>query len=159
VNKFLVVFFFFLISGAAYGQHVLIRPNASVGYFHGDGKTGLSFDYGAKILLAANTSQRYGIKIDHLNVFHDDNAKSSYVGAGLFIEQVIFTYFNMGIGTVGYINITSPGRNPFGIYSHLGFEYPFAKRFSLLAAYQSEIIFSGSVATNNAFMLGLGLHL
>jgi hypothetical protein len=84
-----VVFFFFLISGAAYGQYVLIRPNSSV----------------------------------------------------------------------GYINVTSPGSNPFGIYSHLGFEYPFVKRFSILAAYQSEIIFSDSVATNNAFMLGLGFHL
>jgi hypothetical protein len=159
MKKFMAVFLFSLITGAVYGQNILIRPNASAGYFHGDGKKGLSCDYGAKILLAANKSQRYGIKIDHLNVFHDDNAKSSYVGAGLFIEQVILKYFNMGIGTVGYINVTSPGSNPFGIYSHLGFEYPLAKHFSILAAYQSEIIFSGGVAANNAFMLGLGLHL
>jgi hypothetical protein len=157
MKRIIAVFLFFLISGAAYSQVVLIRPNSSVGYFHGDGKKGLSFDYGAKILLAANKSQRYGIKVDHLNVF-DDNVQSSYLGVGLFIEQVIFRYFNMGIGTVGYINISDSGSNPFGIYSHLGFEYPFAGRFSILAAYQSEIIFSGSLATNNAFMLGLGLH-
>ena len=76
---------------------------------------------------------------------------------GIYLEQVIFRYFNMGIGTVGYIGL-SDNKNPFGLYSHLGFEYPFANRFHFLAAYQSEMIFTQEITMNNAFMLGIGIN-
>jgi hypothetical protein len=75
------------------------------------------------------------------------------LSTGLFIEQVVFNYFNMGIGTVGYINTKQKGENPFGLYSHLGFEYNFNESFGLLAAYQSEFIFRKQFTSNNALLL------
>jgi len=115
---------------------------------------GLSYTYGLKILLMSNDFQRYGIKIDHLNILADE--KYSYLSTGLFIEQVVFKYFNMGIGTVGYINTMQTGENPFGLYTHLGFEYYFLKWLGIVAAYQSEFIFRKSFTMNNAFLLEIG---
>lgn len=156
MKKICVVLLFMVLAGAVYGQTVLLRPNASVGYFTAGDMKGLSYDYGMKILLSANEFQRYGIKIDHLNL-KGDNALS-YLGTGIFIEQILFKYFNMGIGTVGYISLQGEN-NPFGIYSHLGFEYSFGKHLNILAAYQSEFIFRKNFTMNNAFTLGLGVQL
>jgi hypothetical protein len=151
VRRVIIIFIFFLLTSAIYGQTVLIRPGASIGYCSADDMEGMSYTYGLKVLLMANGFQRYGIKIDHLNILSDE--KRSYLSTGLFIEQVVFKYFNMGIGTVGYINTVQWGENPFGLYTHLGFEYNFKKRFGILAAYQSEFIFRKSFTMNNAFLL------
>jgi len=62
----------------------------------------------------------------------------------------------MGIGTVGYINTRQLGENPFGLYSHLGFEYNFNELFGFMAAYQSEFIFRKQFTTNNALLLEVG---
>jgi len=104
----------------------------------------------------ANEFQRYGIKVDHLNILADD--KQSYLSTGVFIEQVIFKHFNMGIGTIGYINTIQWGENPFGLYTHLGFEYNFNKWFGVVAAYQSDFIFRKPFTMNNAFLLELGFR-
>ena len=156
LNVFLMVLIFFLGVSNVYAQSVIIRPNSSIGYFNADDVKGLSYTYGAKILLVANEFQRYGIKIDHLNVLADK--KESYVSTGLFIEQVLFKYFNMGIGTVGYINTIELGENPFGLYTHLGFEYNFNKYIGIVTSYQSEFIFRKSFTMNNAFLLEIGLR-
>jgi hypothetical protein len=154
MKKMGIVFAFFLLTGSIYAQTVLIRPGASIGYCSAGDMKGLSYAYGLKVLLMANEFQRYGVKIDHLNILADD--KMSYLCAGLFIEQVVFKYFNMGIGTVGYINTVQWGENPFGLYTHLGFEYNFNKWFSIVASYQSDFIFRKSFTTNNAFLLEVG---
>jgi hypothetical protein len=151
---FIFTLFILLFAGNIYGQTVLIRPGSSVGYCKADDMEGLSYTYGLKILLMSNDFQRYGVKVDHFNILADD--RHSYLSAGLFIEQVVFKYFNMGIGTVGYINTVQWGENPFGVYSHLGFEYNFTNWFSMVAAYQSEFIFRKSFTTNNAFLLEIG---
>jgi len=151
------VFVFFLFANNIFGQTVLIRPSGSIGYCSADDMKGLSYTYGLKILLMANEFQRYGIKIDHFNVLSDD--KHSYLSTGIFIEQVVFKYFNMGIGTVGYINTVQWGENPFGLYTHLGFEYNFTKWFGIVAAYQSDFIFRKSFTTYNGFLLEIGFKL
>jgi len=155
-NIFVFTLFILLFAGNIYGQTVLIRPNGSIGYCKADDIKGLSYTYGLKILLMSNDFQRYGIKVDHLNILA--NEKHSYLSTGLFIEQVVFKYFNMGIGTVGYINTVQWGENPFGVYSHLGFEYNFSKLFSMVAAYQSEFIFRKSFTTNSAFLFEIGVR-
>jgi len=159
MKKISIVFIFilFLLAGNIYGQTLLIRPGSSVGYCNADDMKGLSYTYGLKILLMSNAFQRYGIKIDHFNILSND--KHSYLRTGIFIEQVVFKYFNMGIGTVGYINTVQWGENPFGLYTHLGFEYSFLKRLSILTAYQSEFIFRKSFTMNNAFLLEIGFNM
>ena len=155
MKKFIFVLaLFFMTLSFSYGQIILIRPNASVGYAFADDTKGLTVNYGLKVLLFANKFQRFGILVDHLFILSDDNV--SYLRAGLMLEQVLFKYFNMGIGTIGYINMVQKGENPFGIYTHLGFEYNFSKHVGILAAYQCDFIFRKPFSMNNAFQLGLG---
>jgi len=156
MKKVSTVFALLLLAGALYGQTALIRPGASIGYCSANDMKGMSYTYGLKVILMANEFQRYGIKIDHLTILADD--KMSYLSTGLFIEQVVFKYFNMGIGTVGYINTVQWGENPFGLYTHLGFEYNFGKWFGIMAAYQSEFIFRKSFTMNTAFLLEIGFR-
>ena len=153
---FVLTLFILPLASNLYGQTILVRPGASIGYCSADDMKGLSYTYGLKVLLMANEFQRYGIKIDHLNILADE--KHSYLSTGLFIEQVVFKYFNMGIGTVGYINTVQWGENPFGLYTHLGFEYNFREWLSIVAAYQSEFIFRRSFTVNNAFLLEIGFR-
>jgi len=158
MKKIIVALFFafFLLAANLYGQTVLVRPGGSVGYCQADDMKGLSYTYGLKILLMSNDFQRYGIKIDHFNILADE--KQSYLTTGIFIEQVLFKFFSMGIGTVGYINMIDWGENPFGLYTHLGFEHNFTKWFSIVAAYQSDFIFRRSFTMNSAFLLEIGFR-
>ena len=156
MKKILIFIVFVLLSNNIFGQAVLVRPGSSIGYFSANDASGLSYTYGVKILLMANESQRYGIIINRLNILSHD--RMSYLSTGIFIEQILFRHFNMGIGTVGYINTIEWGENPFGLYSHLGFEYNFNHRFGIVAAYQSELIFRRSISMNNAFSLELGFR-
>jgi hypothetical protein len=154
VNIALVLF---LISWSfSYGQNILVRPNTSVGYLHADDIDGLVISYGVKIHLAANDFQRYGLLVDHL--FVPDDKDVSYLRTGLMIEQVLFKYFNMGIGTIGYINLVQTGENPFGIYTHLGFEYKIKKNIGFLASFQSDFIFRKRFTMFSAFQAGLNIY-
>jgi hypothetical protein len=154
MRKNVFLLFIVLFTANIYAQTVTIRPGGSIGYYSADDMKGLSYTYGLKILLMANEFQRYGVKIDYLNILAEEN--HSYLCTGLFIEQVVFKYFNMGIGTVGYINTEQRGDNPFGLYTHLGFEYNFVKWFGIMAGYQSDFIFRKPFTTNNAFLLEIG---
>jgi hypothetical protein len=146
---FVQVFIFMGICG--YAQTVMIRPDASVGFFSAGNTSDVSYSYGGKVILMANDFQRYGVLVNHLVL-----SEKSYLTAGIYLEQVVFRYFNMGIGTAGYIGLKNGG-TPFGLYTHLGFEYPFTGRFYFLAAYQSEMIFGSPLIMNNALMLGVGI--
>ena len=147
---------FFITFSFTYGLDFLIRPNTSVGYLHADDIDGLAISYGLKVHLSANEFQRYGWLVDHLLI--PNNKDVSYLRVGLMIEQVLFRYFNMGIGTIGYINLVQTGENPFGIYTHLGFEYKFTKNIGFLASFQSDFIFRKRFTMFSAFQAGLNIY-
>jgi hypothetical protein len=141
----------------SYGQTILIRPDGGFGYFSSDDLKGWAVNYGLKLHLSANEFQRYGIIANHL--FLPKNDQVSYLCAGIMIEQVVFKYFNMGIGSIGYINLIQTGENPFALYTHLGFEYNFTKVINIVAAYRSDFIFRNRFTMYNAFLFGLGIQL
>jgi len=151
MKRLLFVLVFVLSGICCYAQSAMIRPDASIGFFSAGDKHGVSYSYGGKVILMANNSQRYGVLVDHLVL-----SGESYLTVGIFLEQLVFKYFNMGIGTAGYIGLKNGG-NPFGLYTHLGFEYPFTARFYFLAAYQNDMIFSSPLIMNNALMLCIGI--
>jgi hypothetical protein len=151
MKRLLLVLVFIPLGICSYAQTIIVRPDASVGFFNAGDTHGMSYSYGGKVILMANNSQRYGILVDHLVL-----SGESYLTVGIFLEQLVFNHFNMGIGTVGYIGLKNGGI-PFGIYTHLGFEYPFTSRFYFLAAYQNDMIFGSPFIMNNALMLGIGI--
>ncbi|MCC8154171.1 MAG: outer membrane beta-barrel protein [Tannerellaceae bacterium] len=146
-----------IIPAYASGQSFLVRINTSVGYSNSKELSWLSYSYGVKVGLGVNDKQRFGIMFDRLILAENTDNRTMYYTTGIFLEQVLWKYFNMGIGTVGYINQTEKGKNTFGIYSHLGFEYPFAKRWHFLASYQSNFIFEKKMISNSGLSLGVGM--
>lgn len=156
----LLVFVLSIIFPAyASGQSFIARANTSIGYANSKELSGLSYSYGIKAGMAVNDSQRFGIMFDRMVIAENTDNRKIYLATGIFLEQVLWKYFNMGIGTVGYINQTDKGKNPFGVYTHLGFEYPFAKRWHFLISYQSNFIFEKRMITNSALSLGIGIKL
>ena len=131
----LLLIMFFIISTFIYGQIILIRPNAAIGYLNSEDNEGLAINYGIRILLSASDFQRFGILLDHLFITNNDSL--SYLRTGLMLEQVLFKYFNMGHGTIGYINLIDKGDYPFGIYTYLGFEYNVTKIFLFISIISS----------------------
>ncbi|GHU29224.1 hypothetical protein FACS1894164_21450 [Spirochaetia bacterium] len=177
-NRTIFIVIFVLLSVMIYGQTgfdgetetedprepiLMLMPNATVGYYSAMGNDdikGLSYSYGLKILLPANELQRYGVLVDALTLTGKSGGNDDiiFLRTGIYVEQVLFRCFNMGIGTVGYINLTGSGTNPFGLYTHLGFEYPFAKHFFAAVLYQNEWIFASPVISNQAFMASVSVR-
>jgi len=141
---------------SSYRKIGLIRPNVSIGYLSANDVKGLTYNYGLKVLLTANEIQRYGIILDHLKISNNDQL--SYLRTGIFIEQVLFQHFNMGIGTIGYINLVQKGENPFGLYTHLGYEYKITRHINIVVSYQSDFVFRKHFTMYNAFLVGLGMQ-
>ncbi|MHB9295522.1 hypothetical protein PilKf_01268 [Pillotina sp. SPG140] len=172
MKRIIAVTVFVLLSFMVYGETVLdaeaeiakprepivmLTPNATVGYyFAGDAIKGLSYSYGIKILLPANELQRYGVMVDALSL--TGAAGLTFLRTGIYLEQVLFRCFNMGIGTVGYIGLNNGGSHPFGLYNHLGFEFPFNKHFCAALLYQSEWIFDSPLIWNHAFMASISMR-
>jgi len=149
---------FFTMLAFSYGQDLItIRPNVAVGYFYADDVKGTVVNYGLNLLLSSNEFQRYGLIFDHLTM--PDNKEISYLCTGIMIEQVLLNYFNMGIGTIGYINLVQTGENPFGLYTHLGFEYNISRRLNAVASYRSDFIFRKHFTMYSAVQLGFGIRL
>ena len=144
-----------MINVFSYGQTVLIRPNVAIGYFSSSDIRGLAFNYGLKVFLSSNEFQRYGILVDHLII--PGSNQISYLRTGIMIEQILFGFFNTGIGTIGYINLVNPGQNTFGLYTHLGFEYNFTRHLNIVVSNQSDFIFRRHFSMYSAFLIGLGI--
>lgn len=141
-------------------QSLLLRPEASVGYrsiprLH---LSGIEQNYGGKILMEIKPGMRFGLKADYVRTDFKDNPApvQERVCTGIVLEQVLFKYFNMGIGTVGNLSLSESYNHSFTLYTHLGFEYAFPNRVILLAAYQADFQFEKHFGIVNAFRIGIG---
>lgn len=162
MKKTIFLFLICLVSSYATGQSLIVRSEASVGYMTTfDDNHSIVQNYGGKVLFGITEKQRFGLKLDYMNTdFNNVLLNREYVGIGLVLEQVLFKYFNMGIGTVGYVPLNGyKEHSPFGVYTHLGFEYTFDSGLILLAAYQTDFIFNTRFGINNAFKVGVGYRI
>ena len=132
------------------------RPHVSVGFasqYCGGGK-GLTYSAGGRILMAAGTFRRSGIDVTYRRIEFD--SPEEYLRIGIVLEQVLWKYFHMTIGTVGFVHLGESGDNPFGICSGLGYERHF-DRLSFAVAYESELIFDRKLTNTGSLQLILGL--
>ena len=78
---------------------------------------------------------------------------------GIVLEQRLFEWFNMSIGTVGYFNYGVDRSNVIGLTSNLGWEpnnhnIPF-KPF---VTYRSDTIFADNIETINSISIGFNIE-
>ena len=161
IRKLLLSLILIIISVSLSAVGLIIRPEVGIGgttQFNTH-TTYLTQSYGGKVLMAITEQQRFGVKVDFLNLSHAMLPREQYLSVGILLEQVLFKYFHMGIGTVGYVNLHQKGNNPFVLHTQLGFEYPFANHFMVLAAYRADFVFSQHFRLANMFTLGVGYQL
>lgn len=146
-----------------FAQSLIVRPEASIGYMPTFGQThdnAVVQNYGGKVLMGLSDALRFGLKMDWVSMNFDTHVRQEYVSTGIVLEAVVAKYFNAGIGTVGYIATNNKiNHNPFVLYTHLGFEYPFDCGLLLLCAYQADFVFTRPFGLNNAFRMGIGYRI
>ena len=124
-----------------YKTKMIFRPFAGYGYME---KKGISH-YGARLLLTAGSTKRYGVEFTKFRKFFS---------AGIILEQRLFGWFNMSIGTVGYFNYVSNNENVIGIASNLGWEPDNHISFKPFVTYRSDIIFGKPIKSIDSISIG-----
>jgi hypothetical protein len=131
-----------------------IRPHVGLGYGSEPGgeSSGRVLHAGGRVLLSASASKSYGIEATYLQV-PAKGTHAEYLAVGIVLEQRLWHWFNMSIGTIGYVGLATGTGNPFGIVTNLGWE-PDWGRFSPFVTYRSEWIFRSPVVTVNSASAG-----
>ncbi len=102
------------ISGLAFADEgVLIRPHAGFGSIDGN-----SYQHaGMRILFDASTEKKYGLELTRVNT-----KQGNFLAAGIVLEKKVNGWFNMSIGTIGYLGMNSATPNVPGMVLNLGWE-------------------------------------
>ncbi len=90
--------------------------------------------YGVRVLLNSNSKQAYGLEIAK---FKTQNGNFSAIG--IVLEQRLWEWFNMSIGTIGYFDYKE--QNSIGLVSNLGFEPNNHIPFRPFITYRNDTIF------------------
>ncbi|MCL0047233.1 hypothetical protein M1M98_03105 [Thermodesulfovibrionales bacterium] len=77
---------------------------------------------------------------------------------GIVLEQRLFEWFNMSIGTVGYFNYGVDHSNVIGLTSNLGWEPNNHIPFKPIVTYRSDTIFADNIETINSISIGFNIE-
>ncbi len=133
-----------------------LRPHAGLGYgstLGGGGPAGIALHAGGRVLLAANPMQVYGVEATYLRVRASDGTHEERLAVGILLEQRLWDWFNMSIGTIGYLGLASAPGNPFGIVTNLGWE-PRWGPVSPFVTYRSDWIFADPTVSVSSLSAG-----
>ncbi len=109
---------------------IQIRPHFGYG-------SNSSKHYGLRILLSSNEKQAYGLELTKLKTNDDE-----FIAVGIILEQRLWEWFNMSIGTIGYMNYGLDDQNIFGMVSNLGWEPNNSIPFKPFITFRNDIIFA-----------------
>lgn len=121
---------------------IVFRPHSGYGVIAGKGAS----HYGCRILLSTNDIQKYGLEITAF-----DSKGKKFTSAGIVLEQRLFGWFNMSIGTIGYFNYSS---NVAGLTTNLGWEPDNHIPFKPFVTYRNDVIFSNSIEESHSLSIG-----
>ncbi len=116
-----------------------------------------SAEWGADLLLTANSRQRYGLRVSNLDL-DVSGKRQRYLCAGVMLEMVTYDCIRMEIGTLGFAGRgENSGTNPFGIASFMGYEKRLG-RMNLSIGYDSKVIFARPAIVVGSASVGVGVH-
>jgi len=129
-----------LIFNLAYGQtegNLSIDGDDSMTFrpHFGFGSDG-SVYYGGRMLLDAGGIRKYGLEVSKFKT-NDD----SFEVFGIVLEQRLWSWFNMSIGTVGYFNYGADNQHVIGLTSNLGWEPDTQSTLKPFITYRTDVIF------------------
>jgi len=127
----------------------LLRPQAGSGVLDGAHYQHAGF----RFLLNANEIQKYGLELTQINT-----AQGDYVAAGIVLEQRLFGWFNMSIGTIGYYGQGGGAQNQPGLVANLGWEPKTSGPLKPFLTYRNDILFAnGKTLVGQALSAGLSI--
>ena len=159
VFKFYKLIFlgFALVPSMVYADaSITIRPQAGYGYMNAsnsDNSGGIAH-VGVRALLNASEIRRYGLELSKLSM---DGGKD-FTSFGIVLEQRLWGWFNMSIGTVGYFDYGENSENPVGLITNLGWEPSHYKTFKPFITFRNDVIFSNDTDTVQSLSIGMSLE-
>ena len=140
----------------------MVRPFAGVGYSNSSGARGdgVGTHVGARIMLSSNEYQRFGVEITYLDLYalDDGGPDIRYAAVGIVVEQTLWNWFLLSIGTLGYIGIGDNKDKPFGIRTNLGWESNDNSGFQPFIVYRGDFIFDDPSTSVTSFSAGIRIR-
>jgi len=148
--SFLLVFLPSLVNA---GSSLIVRPQVGYGYMASlDSSNGGYISHaGLRILLSAGEIRRYGLEATRFR-FNDGGGFRSL---GIVLEQRLWDWFNMSIGTIGYFNYGVGSTNPVGLMTNLGWEPSNYKKLKPFITYRNDIISSENTDIVHSLSIGV----
>ena len=136
---------------------LVIRPQVGYGYNDSSGSqnSGNLNHVGIRLLLNTGGNKRYGLEATE---FNPENGGGFY-SLGIVLEQRLWNWFNMSIGTVGYFDYVASSGNPVGLMTNLGWEPNSCHTFKPFITYRSDLIFGENVDVLYSLSAGLSFEL
>lgn len=129
---------------------IVFRPYSGHGYSIEDKNV---FHYGCRILLAASKIKKYGLEITRFN-----NKDKYFTSIGIVLEQRLWEWFNMSIGTIGYFDYGKNSNNVVGLVTNLGWEPNNSIPFKPFVTYRTDITFSSRMDIVSSLSIGFNFE-
>ena len=127
----------------------LFRPH--FGYGSIDGK--VISHYGGRILLGTGKNKKYGLEFTKFR-----NSINKFTSIGIVLEQRLFEWFNMSIGTVGYFDYGKSNENIIGLITNLGWEPNNHIPFKPFITYRNDVIFDSNTKVIHSISAGFSFE-
>lgn len=146
-----------------YVDNLAVRPDVGYGYASSDGKHGMGYHAGVRILSDVRSLstpmpvKRYGISITAVSPFESEASyrQEKYLALGIILEQALSDQFAVTIGTLGYVGAGSNKNNTFGLLAEMSWEPRLGKNVRGFAALRVETIYDTSTISRYALSAGL----
>lgn len=135
---------------------LILRPQVGYGYIDSlDSKNSGNLSHiGMRLLLNTDGNKRYGLETTKLNL----GSRKSFYSLGIVLEQRLWNWFNMSIGTVGYFNYTTRSDNPVGLMTNLGWEPDNNNILKPFITYRNDVIFAENIDIVHSLSVGLSFE-
>ncbi len=134
-------------------SYLAVRPQIGYGYLSSSDSLnrGNISHAGLRILLSAGATRKYGLEATTFRLSNSRNFSS----IGIVLEQRLWNWFHMGIGTVGYFGYETGSGSPVGLMTNLGWEPSWYESFRPFITYRNDIIFAEHTGTTHSVSIGI----
>lgn len=139
----------FFTMHAAMADEILLRPHVGTGWLD----RGHYEHAGMRFLLSANERQKYGLELTRIN-----GVAGSYLATGIVLEQRLYGWFNMSIGSIAYFGQGQGNLNYPGVVANLGWEPDRKNGLHPFVTLRNDILFAGRTLTGTALSAGVSLE-
>jgi penicillin V acylase-like amidase (Ntn superfamily) len=130
-------------------SEILFRPHFGYGSVEGNSVS----HYGGRILLSTNNYQKYGLEVTQF-----DSDENEFTSIGIVLEQRLFNWFNMSIGTIGYFDYGVDSENLIGLTTNFGWEPDNHIPFKPFITYRNDVIFGQHTDSIHSISIGFNFE-